>query len=123
MCPPRVLLYAGIKRSLIGISTSSFKILNMLTSLEFLRLVFKYKKDVELIEQVQRRATKHVPGLRDMEYSDRLKHLKLPTLVFRRIRGDMIEIYKIIKPEPEEEFKEELVFEAEPATRKLTKVS
>ena len=31
-----------------------------------------------------------------MEYSDRLKHLKLPTPVFRRIRGDMIEIYKII---------------------------
>ena len=40
----------------------------------------KYKKDVELLEQVQRRATKQVPGLRDMEYSDRLKHLKLPTL-------------------------------------------
>ena len=56
----------------------------------------RYKKDVELLEQVQRRATKQVPGLRDMEYSDRLKHLKLSALVFRRIRGDMIEIYKII---------------------------
>ena len=54
------------------------------------------KKDVDLLEQVQRRATKQVPGLRDMEYSDRLKHLKLPTLVFRRIREDMIEIYEII---------------------------
>ena len=31
-----------------------------------------------------------------MEYSDRLKHLKLPTLVLRRIRGDMIEIYTIL---------------------------
>ena len=30
----------------------------------------RYKKDVELLEQVQRRATKQVPGLRDMEYSD-----------------------------------------------------
>ena len=49
-----------------------------------------------LTEQVQRRATKQVPGLRDMGYSDRLKHLKLPTLVFRRIRRDMIEIYKKI---------------------------
>ena len=47
-----------------------------------------------LTEQVQRRATKPVPGLRDMEYSDRLKHLKLPTLVFRRIRGDMIQLNK-----------------------------
>ena len=54
------------------------------------------KIDVELLEQVQRRATK-VPGLRDMEYSDRLKHLKLATLMFRRIRGNMIEIYKKIK--------------------------
>ena len=56
----------------------------------------RYKKDVELLEQVQRRATKQVPGLRDIEYSDRLMHLKLPTLVFRRICGDIIEIYKII---------------------------
>ena len=56
----------------------------------------KIQKDVELFEQVQRRATKQVPGLRDMEYSDRLKHLKLPTLVLRRIRGDMIEIYNIL---------------------------
>ena len=29
----------------------------------------RYKKDVELLEQVQRRAAKQVPGLRDMEYS------------------------------------------------------
>ena len=35
------------------------------------------------------KTTKQVPGLRDMKYSDRLKHLKLPTLVFRRIRGDI----------------------------------
>ena len=55
----------------------------------------RYKIDVELLEQVQRRATK-VPGLRDMEYSDRIKHLKLATLMFRRIRGNMIEIYKTI---------------------------
>ena len=37
----RVLLSAGIKRSLIGISTDSFKILNIHKSLEFFRLVFK----------------------------------------------------------------------------------
>ena len=38
---PCVLLSAGIKRSLIEISTSSFKILNIFKSLEFFRLVFK----------------------------------------------------------------------------------
>ena len=31
-----------------------------------------------------------------MSYLDRLKYLHLPTLKFRRIRGDMIEVYKIL---------------------------
>ena len=31
-----------------------------------------------------------------MSYPDRLKTLKLPTLAYRRIRGDMIETYKIV---------------------------
>ena len=33
-----------------------------------------------------------VPGLGDKFYEDRLKDLKLPTLTYRRIRGDMIEV-------------------------------
>jgi len=31
-----------------------------------------------------------------MSYSDRLKAFKLPTIHYRRIRGDMIETYKIM---------------------------
>ena len=31
-----------------------------------------------------------------MSYQDRLKYLNLPTLAYRRIRGDMIEVYKIL---------------------------
>ena len=31
-----------------------------------------------------------------MEYSERLKKLKMPTLKYRRMRGDMIEVFKII---------------------------
>lgn len=54
------------------------------------------KKDIEAIENVQRRATKMLPKLKDIPYEDRLKHLKLPTLRFRRLRGDMIETYKIM---------------------------
>ncbi len=54
------------------------------------------KKDVKLLEQVQRRATKQVPGLSNMSYPDRLKTLGIPTLTYRRLRGDMIEVYKII---------------------------
>ena len=53
----------------------------------------KYKN---LIEGVQRRATKLVPELKNLPYKERLKKLKLTTLVERRVRGDMIETYKLI---------------------------
>ena len=45
---------------------------------------------------MQRRATKLDPELRDLPYEERLKKLKLTTLEERRVRGDMIETYKII---------------------------
>ena len=47
-------------------------------------------KIITLIEKVQRRATKQVPGLRYLSYEGQLKQLKLPTLVFRRARGHVI---------------------------------
>ena len=34
--------------------------------------------------------------LKDMPYEDRLRKLQLPTLRFRRLRGDMIETYQIL---------------------------
>ena len=49
---------------------------------------------VKTIENVQRRATKLLPGMKDLSYKDRLKSLKLPTLQYRRYRGDMIEMFK-----------------------------
>jgi len=55
-----------------------------------------YKKDCILLENVQRRATKMVPKLKDLPYEDRLKVLNLPSLFYRRARGDIIEIYKHI---------------------------
>jgi hypothetical protein len=39
------------------------------------------KKDIEAIENVQRRATKMLPYLKEQPYDERLKHLKLPTLI------------------------------------------
>ena len=54
------------------------------------------KKDIELIENVQRRATKQVPSLKKLSYTNRLKKLKMPTLKYRRLRGDMIETFKIV---------------------------
>ena len=60
-------------------------------------------KHITLIENVQRRATKLVPGLADLEYEDRLRKLNLPTLAYRRLRGDLIEVFKIMtgKYDPE----------------------
>ena len=52
--------------------------------------------DVKKLENVQRRATKMVPGLQNLEYGERLKKLKLPSLEYRRARGDMIEVFKIL---------------------------
>jgi hypothetical protein len=54
------------------------------------------RKDVVKIEKVQRRATKLIPSLRNLPYEDRLKKLNLTTLEQRRIRMDMMEIYKIL---------------------------
>ena len=51
---------------------------------------------IKLIERVQRRATKLVPQLRERSYDERLEALGLPRLVDRRVRGDMIETYKIM---------------------------
>ena len=51
---------------------------------------------IDKLEDVQRRATKLIPGFYNMEYSERLKKLKLPTLAYRRVRGDMIEVYKML---------------------------
>src|SRR5260221_14720574 len=42
------------------------------------------------------RATKLVIKIKHLSYKERLRHLNLPTLKFRRIRGDMIEVYKIL---------------------------
>ena len=55
-----------------------------------------YKMDLTLVENVQHRATKLVPALKDLEYPDRLKQLDLPSMAYRRCRGDMIEVYKYL---------------------------
>ena len=54
------------------------------------------KKDIELLERVQHRATRMVPGLAELSYEDRLRKMDLPSLVYRRARGDAIEVYKYL---------------------------
>jgi hypothetical protein len=54
------------------------------------------KKDKELLEKVQRRATKMIKGMGGLTYEERLKRCKLTTLERRRTRGDLIQTYKTI---------------------------
>ena len=56
-----------------------------------------YKMGMRSIESVQRRATKLIPELHDKSYEERLQQLSLPSLVYRRRRGDIIVMYKIMK--------------------------
>ena len=52
-------------------------------------------KHVKQLEAVQRRATKLVRSISQLSYNERLQALMLPTLQYRRKRGDMITTYKI----------------------------
>ena len=54
-----------------------------------------YKGDQMMLEKLQRRVTKMVPELRQLPYPERLKQLNIPTLKYRRTRGDLITLYKM----------------------------
>ena len=54
------------------------------------------KKNSQLIENIQRRATRIVPQLKGLSYTERLQALNLPTLLYRRERFDLIQIFKIV---------------------------
>ena len=48
------------------------------------------------MEKIQRQATKMVPTLRHLQYEDRLKKLGIYSLAARRLRGDLIETFKLL---------------------------
>ena len=95
-------MLATIKRNFKYISPSAFVILykSMVRSqLEYAHSVWcPYRKEfIEKLEKIQVRATKLVKGIQHLSYADRLRFLKLQTLKYRRLRGDMIELYKHLK--------------------------
>jgi hypothetical protein len=52
--------------------------------------------DIEKLGKVQMRATKLIPLLKNYSFEARLRWLNLPTLKYRRLRGDMIQVYNIV---------------------------
>ena len=54
------------------------------------------RADQRAIERVQRRATRLVTSIRHHDYQTRLRILKLPSLYYRRRRGDMIHLYQMM---------------------------
>jgi len=98
-----------IRRNFKYLQLSSFILLykNMVRShLDYCSSVWTlYRKgDIEDLEKVQQRATRLLPELKGFKYCDRLKACKLPTLhyniyshnIYRRLRRDMIETFKIV---------------------------
>ena len=90
-----------IRRMYIYLDCHSFKLLYkalVRPHLEYAATVWRpfLMKDIDEIKNVQRRATRQIPDLKGLSYEERLRKIDLPTLVYRRQRGDMIEVYKML---------------------------
>ena len=54
------------------------------------------QKYIDLLESIQRRMSRIIPELRHLDYPGRLRILKITTLETRRVRADLLEVFKII---------------------------
>ena len=93
---------------ILAVINKSFEYLNTNVLLQlyksFVRPILEYGNiiwgpqfilDQQSVEKIQRRATKLVSEIKDLQYVDRLNHLNLPSLRYRRRRGDLIYTYRL----------------------------
>ena len=98
----------GKANQMLGLIKRTFTYLNKYTFLKLYKSLVRphleygniiwhplYKKQSASIEKVQRRATKLLKECKEMSYSQRLKYLNLYSMKGCRLRGDLIETYKI----------------------------
>ena len=105
----QIKLRIGKANRMVGAIRRSFQFLNACTFVtlykSMVRCHLEYavpvwfpclQRDIDALEEVQKRATKMLACTKELNYADRLRLLKLPTLVYRRHRGDLIELFKMI---------------------------
>ena len=55
------------------------------------------RKYIDIIEKVQRRATRMIEGFKGLAYEERLRRSGLTTLETRRIRADLSEVFEVFR--------------------------
>ena len=79
-------------------------------------------KDADMLEGVQKRTTKMIPSLKNLSYEEGLKRLDMFSLRHRRLRGDMIEVFKMIRDIDKVNLGKLFCIEEDERTRKESKI-
>ena len=83
----------------LGIVSFKYLFISLVRShLEYCVMVWYplLKKDEDLIENLLRRASKMLPRLAILTYEERLAKIEIPSMKYRRMRGDMVMVHKVL---------------------------